>query len=598
MKQLVVVCLVLGSVGLLSGCGGGAIKPAPGMGCALNSQCAAGLTCTFGFCHTACAVNGDCPAGELCVKAGAAGDAGATDAGATDASTSGGSTSGGSTINVCQLPTEVTCVYNSNCNSPLVCARDEQCRNQCQANVDCVSPQVCTDSKVCALPSQLVPGTNDVQVVTTGQTDGGAGSTGSGGTGGTGHVGAGGTAGGGKSGGGSGGSSCVGPQLEFANVSQGDANPGFTSAVAVRNADTLFIFSAYEGPAPVDGGADGGALAGSAIFVQMFDPVTGIKRGPSQFLLSIPYRPAVGIDDVAVAPTGEIALLYAAGTGNTYADQLYMTTLATAPGDGGTASLSVEKTVQLESVYTGSARVIWQPSTQLFVFSWKYQGSNGWYARVRKYHPNGTASGAAINAIPTIGNLYEPNSEDDAYVGVSGTYLGLAYQSTNDWPYLTIVDGDGFQVGHFITLQAGGVDNWVSCAGTTAGFVAMYTGGGSVSGAFVPLTGMSSVISDAGAPDAGLPPLKTFSFTSTAATGKMINDDPSGGGAAAVLLQNDGAAFIYVSADGSKAQDQGTVISAAGGIQAGISNFQGSFVVSLYNGTTHAAQATVSTCSQ
>ena len=108
---------------------------------------------------------------------------------------------------------------------------------------------------------------------------------------------------------------------------------------------------------------------------------------------------------------------------------------------------------------------------------------------------------------------------------------------------------------------------------------------------------MSSVISDAGAPDAGLPPLKKFSFTSTATTGKMINDDAGGaGGVAAVLLQNDGAAFVYVTADGSKAQDQGTVISAAGGIQADISNFQGSFVVSLYNGTTHAAQATVSSC--
>ena len=585
MKQLVVVCLVLGSMGLLAGCGSSTVKPAPGMGCSLNSQCAAGLVCTFGFCHTACAVNGDCPAGQLCVKEDASGDAGALDAG---------------TINVCQLPTEVTCVYNSNCKSPLVCARDEQCRNQCQANVDCISPQVCTDSKVCALPSQLAPGTNDVQVVTTGQTDGGADARGSGGAGGAGHAGTGGAAGGaGKGGvGGSGGSACTGPQVEFANVSQGDANPGFTSAVAVRNADTLFIFSAYEGPAPVDGGTDAGAPTGTAIFVQTFDPVTGIKRGPSQFLLSIPYRPAVGIQDVAVAPTGEIALLYAAGPGNNYADQLYMTTLATAPGDGGSSSLSVEKTVQLESVYTGDTRVIWQPATQLFVFSWKYQGSNGWYARVRKYHPNGTASGAAINSIPTIGNLYEPGSEDDAYVGVSGAYLALAYQSTNNWPYLTIVDGDGFQVGPFITLQAGGVDNWVSCAGTTAGFVAMYTGGGSVSGAFVPLTGMNSVITDAGAPDAGRPPLKTFSFTSTAATGKMINDDPSGGGAAAVLLQNDGAAFVYVSADGSKAQDQGTVISAAGGIQADISNFQGSFVVSLYNGTTHAAQATVSGCPQ
>ncbi len=583
MKQLIVVCLVLGSVGLLSGCGSGSVKPAPGMGCSLNSQCAAGLVCTFGACHTACVVNGDCPTGQLCVKSTAAGDGG----GGIDAGT----------ITVCQLPTEVTCVYNSDCKSPLVCARDEQCRNQCQANVDCVSPQVCTDSKVCALASQLVSGTNDVQLVTTGRTDGGAGSSGSGGAGAAGQGGAGGAAGGAGNGG-AGGSSCTGPQLEFANVSQGDANPGFTSAVAVRNADTLFIFSAYAGSAPVDGGVDGGALAGNAIFVQMFDPVSGDKRGPSKSLFSVPYGGTFGVQDVSIASTGEIALLYAVGQVNQYANQLYMTVLGTTPGDGGTGSLSVEKTVQLESVYTGDTRVIWQPATQLFVFSWKYQGSNGWYARIRKYHPNGTASGAAINAVPTFGGVYPPSQEDDAYAGVSGMYLGLAYQSTsNNWPYLTILDGDGFQVGPIVNLQASGVDNWVAGAGTTKGFVTMFTGGGLVSGAFVPLTGTSSVLSDAGAPDGGLPPLKTFSFTSTATTGKIINDDAGGaGGVGAVLLENNGAAFVYVNADGSKPQDQGTVISASGAIQADISNFAGSFVVSLFNGTTHAAQATVSSC--
>ena len=586
MKQLIVVCLVLASVGLLSGCGSGAVKPAPGMGCSLNSQCAAGLVCTFAACHTACVVNGDCPTGQLCVKSAAVGDAGAI---------------GASAINVCQLPQEVTCVYNSDCKSPLVCARDEQCRNQCQANVDCISPQVCTDSKVCALPSQLVSGTNDVQLVTTGQTDGGADAKGSGGSGGAGHAGAGGAAGGaGKGGaGGSGGSSCAGPQIEFANVSQGDANPAFTSAVAVRNADTLFIFSAYAGSAPVDGGVDGGAQAGDAIFVQTFDPVTGSKRGPSKFLFSVPYGGSFGVQDVAIASTGEIALLYAvASQSNHYADQLYVTFLAATPGDGGTASLSVAKTVQLESVYTGDTRVIWQPATQLFVFSWKYQGSNAWYARVRKYHPSGAASGSAINAVPTVGGIYEPANEDDAYAGVSGTYLGLAYQSTNNnWPYLTILDGSGFQVGPLVNVQAGGIDNWTACGGTTAGFVTMFTGGGRVGGAFVPLTGAGSVISDGGVPDAGLAPFKTFSFTSTATTGKIINDDGGGaGGVGAVLLENDGAAFVYVTADGSKAQDYGTVISASGGIQADISSFQGSFVVSLYSGSAHAAQATVSSC--
>src|SRR5580692_6020464 len=228
------LCLLLASASMLASCGSGSTKPAPGMGCALNSDCASGLICTFGLCHSACVVNGDCPTGELCVRS----DSVAGDAGSADAAT----------VNVCQLPVELKCVYNSNCMSPLVCARDEQCRNQCQKDVDCVSPQVCTDSKVCALTSQLAPGTNDLPIVTAGQ--GGAGgshTTGSGGSGGTAATGTGGGAGaagkagasgaGGAAGatGGAGVAACAVPQIQFSNVSQGDSNPTFNSAAAARN---------------------------------------------------------------------------------------------------------------------------------------------------------------------------------------------------------------------------------------------------------------------------------------------------------------------------------------------------------------------------
>src|ERR1700689_520037 len=144
---------VLVSVSLFAACGAGSSKPVPGTGCTLNSDCASPLVCTFAICHSACLVNTDCPTGELCVKSGAAG----SEAG---------------TVNVCQLPSETKCVYNSDCKSPLVCARDEQCRNQCQTSADCVSPQICTASKGCALQAQLTPGTNDVPVVTAGR-DGG-----------------------------------------------------------------------------------------------------------------------------------------------------------------------------------------------------------------------------------------------------------------------------------------------------------------------------------------------------------------------------------------------------------------------------------------
>ncbi len=165
--------LVLVTASLLSGCGGGSGKPAPGMGCALNSDCATGLICTFGLCHSQCAKDTDCNPG-MCVKSSAVGD-------------------GGGALNVCQLAAEAHCYYNSDCQAPLVCGRDEQCRNQCQSNVDCVMGQVCTSSGVCADQSQIVAGTNDVKLVTTGRDGGfdafvsgtaGSGVTATGGTGG------------------------------------------------------------------------------------------------------------------------------------------------------------------------------------------------------------------------------------------------------------------------------------------------------------------------------------------------------------------------------------------------------------------------------
>ena len=201
----------------LTGCGSSA-KPSPGMGCTLNSDCASGLVCTFGLCHVQCTLNTDCPTGELCVKSGTL-------------------TSGGASINVCQLQKESTCVYNSQC-TPLRLARDQMCRNECVTSADCISPQVCTDSKVCALASQLVPGTNDVRLVSDGGADAQGGAGGSGGAGGAAGSsnagGAGGAAAAGGKGGGAGaggGSACTGPQLQFNNVSQGDANAHFTSAV-------------------------------------------------------------------------------------------------------------------------------------------------------------------------------------------------------------------------------------------------------------------------------------------------------------------------------------------------------------------------------
>jgi hypothetical protein len=112
--------------------------------CTLNSDCAGALVCVFGLCHAQCAAVKDCPANQRCVQLGG-GDAGPT-------------------TRICQLEQESHCVHNSDCLALLVCAPDQQCRNQCQANRDCIAGQVCRGSSpldggpgygVCVDPNEL-----------------------------------------------------------------------------------------------------------------------------------------------------------------------------------------------------------------------------------------------------------------------------------------------------------------------------------------------------------------------------------------------------------------------------------------------------------
>jgi hypothetical protein len=101
-----------------------------GGACVLNSDCNQSLVCTWGKCHAACKTTADCPAGQSCITA-------------SDQST------------VCQLPVEMHCVYNSDCQNPLTCAVDQRCHNQCQTSADCISGQTCTTTKTCAEPSEV-----------------------------------------------------------------------------------------------------------------------------------------------------------------------------------------------------------------------------------------------------------------------------------------------------------------------------------------------------------------------------------------------------------------------------------------------------------
>ncbi len=116
----------------LVGCSKGIQSTPPGNTCGMNSDCATGLTCSFGRCQSACKEARDCPNGEQCVK-------------------------DSSGINSCLLPASETCNYSSQCPLPLVCATDLKCRNQCLADRDCATAtQKCVQPDgVCAEPSAI-----------------------------------------------------------------------------------------------------------------------------------------------------------------------------------------------------------------------------------------------------------------------------------------------------------------------------------------------------------------------------------------------------------------------------------------------------------
>jgi hypothetical protein len=600
------------------GCGGGAKPTTPQ--CTLNSDCAKlstpGLVCALGYCVKPCNNSLDCPNNERCIVVTAANDGGV--------STDGGADAGVAQGTACQAPETVTCQYTSQCKSPLVCGIDQQCRDQCQADIDCpggsTGVEVCTVmTHLCADPAidkDYDPTTKDF-TVTGGAGGNGAGGNGTGGNG-TGGNGSGGHAGAGSGGSGAGGtagagvSSCQSPQTSFGNIAQGDANPIFTSGLGISDGNRLFVFSGAI-IAPSDAGVDAGNSGGNYIYVQVFDVATGNSQGPAASLLKTADGPFFNVADVSVAPTGEIVILHSRGTvADGFQSQLYATFLGVpGPADAGAADsgavdgLKIVRTVQLESVHEGEPHVVWSASSAAFIISWKY-ATTAWFMRVRRFSPSGLSVGGDTSVVPTHNGSNNDQSTNDCQVGTSGNLLGAAYRDDgNALPYLTLLDGDGLQVGDLLEFGTSGV-GWVAVGGTTNGFVTLFNvNNAQVNGAFVPTSGATSVLTDGGATvdaggDAGIAGRFTdFSIVSSASSGKMVSDDTGGlGGVGAVLLEPNGASFLYVTANGSKRLASGTIISSAHGAEIGLSNYRGSFAVSLYDSTTHATQVVASGCAQ
>jgi hypothetical protein len=158
-----------------------------------------------------------------------------------------------------------------------------------------------------------------------------------------------------------------------------------------------------------------------------------------------------------------------------------------------------------------------------------------------------------------------------------------------------LLDAQGIQVGDFIRLSDTGVSRWIVVGGTAIGFVNIFSSGSSAHGVFV------AKPNDGGPPDAGVdagsPTYPGFSFPTTASTAQIISDDTGGAnGVGAVFLEQNGASFLYVKNDGLTRLSTGTVISSTAGSQVSISNYRGSFAVSLHETTTHSTYVIASEC--
>jgi hypothetical protein len=583
--------VVLAAAAAVASCSNSSEAPLPGSSCSINSDCDNPLICAFAKCHTECKDSArDCPTGQRCVSDG--------------------------TVGVCQLPAEATCSASKSCASTaLVCTSDMTCRTKCtpSSSSQCFTDQTCVaveggSSGACYDNSEL----ND-----SGLPEGdGSSSSGEGGNGEGGAAGEGGSSSGDGGGGGGGdstvdtgtGNSCPSAQTQFGFLAQGDANPSFTSGVGVRTANQLLIFSAYVGPSASDeAGVDGGPV--NQVWVQAFDPTTSMKLGPAAPLFDMPAGMTLIIDDVSIAPSGQIALAFnyggwqGAGGGNGTGVSIAFL----APGgDAGASGLQL---ATILPVATGSTyqqvHVVWSVASQAFEVSWEYSAAGvGWVLALNTYAPTGHVTGGT-NPVPT--NVPQAIVNAGGYmqgsVGNSGNLVAVAFeQSGPNYPWLSFLNLQGLAVGVPLNFYGapGAGSGWVTVAGTSQGFVALYDNGNvGTSESFIAMSGDAGVTTPADGGDAGLP---GFNFTGAihAVDGRAINDDTGGaGGVGAVVLYQDGARFVYVNADGITHVGPTSVIpqTHVSGDLATVTNFRGSFGISLYSAANHSTQFASSGCS-
>jgi hypothetical protein len=410
--------------------------------------------------------------------------------------------------------------------------------------------------------------------------------------------------------------SCTGQApTNFGQVATSDSDPHYTSGVGVLTSTEFLTFNAYVGPDSTDGGvADGGtATLVNRIDVQHFDPKTGKRKGdPTPLLTAAGDGSGLYINAAAVAPTGEIAIIYAAATGGTEWNDfgVYLAFLD--------KNLDLNQTKQFLALglsrWQGRSHVQWLNGQ--FVAS-SVSGNNPQTIKLGKFAADGSNAGGT-SAVPTDDPSGYVTSYDDwgqGEVAFSPGQFAVSYlNNSGRVPYLTILDTLGEEVGSPIPLPAATEANYggsfVSVAGTSQGFVAVYNGSApSTSAQSLLSTYVSnSDVGDAGVSDGGdigtTPVGATHAYTGGYASGGYwgARGSSDGIGAGFAVLYPDGSvSFLYFSGDGSTRTSPQAVLQqvnpASGGDEVNLTNnYGGTFAVSLYSSAEHLTRMLASTC--
>jgi hypothetical protein len=400
--------------------------------------------------------------------------------------------------------------------------------------------------------------------------------------------------------GGSAGTPCPSPQTSFGLIGQGDSNPNFWSGVGALGPNVMYIFSGFVGPQ-----GDAGAIS-LEVYVQAFDPKTGVSKGASKPLFSPPLTGyggtfmasgQVNVFSAAISPTGDIALVYELLSGG---HALYVAFLSpSTSNDGGVDGLQLQNVQLLATVYGGGSdqpRVIWSNASQTFIVNYVAPAN---HITVSKFAVGGQAAGGIV-PVPML-NANQGTQRNGA-VGESGSLLGVQY-ATDDGvgpaEGLTILDESENVVGTPIILASGSsIDTGLevlSVAGTAQGFVSFYTTfNQNVFGELFVSTAPDA--GTVGAPaDGGVGAFPAFTINGKFLEACAISDDVGTGGKGGVglaLVVDSGAvSFAYVSADGVGHQGPFQVFArGAGQGSMWMTNFNGSFAISNYDSTAKSTQ--------